>query len=132
MDDDHGNLVLYGLITYSIITIMRRVKKKRTKKRRWWVRPMLLDRSRHGHFHNLFKFMTHDNEQFFKYTRMTVHQFEKLHNLVRARLTKSSNRRPLSSEHRLVITIYYLAHGGSMQLTAWSFYVLKSTVSVII
>ncbi|XP_018302578.1 uncharacterized protein [Mycetomoellerius zeteki] len=63
---------------------------------------------------------------------MTVSQFEKLLNLVKGPLTKKSIREPLSAEHRLCITLYYLAHGCSMQTVAWNFYVSKSTVSKVI
>ncbi|XP_025264895.1 uncharacterized protein LOC112638079 [Camponotus floridanus] len=63
---------------------------------------------------------------------MTVNQFEKLLDIVKHRLIKISPRKPLSPEFRLVMTLYYLAHGPSMQVVAWSFCVSKSTVSNVI
>ncbi|XP_025266348.1 protein ALP1-like [Camponotus floridanus] len=63
---------------------------------------------------------------------MTVNQFEKLLDIFKHRLIKISPRKPLSPEFRLVMTLYYLAHGPSMQVVAWSFCVSKSTVSNVI
>ncbi|KYN17753.1 hypothetical protein ALC57_09967, partial [Trachymyrmex cornetzi] len=100
---------------------------KKMQKRRYWVRPLFLQRKTKGHFYTLFKFIKNqDHEQFFKYVRMTVSQFKELLELVREPLTKRSIREPLSAEHRLCLTLYYLAHGGSM------LYMSKSTVSKIV
>ncbi|XP_018376011.1 PREDICTED: putative nuclease HARBI1 [Trachymyrmex cornetzi] len=94
---------------------------------------MLLQRKKKGHFHTLFQYIkTKDHEQFFKFTRMTVSQFEELLQILRESLTKKSIREPRSPEQRLCITLYYLAHGCSMQTVAWNFYVAKCTVSKII
>lgn len=61
---------------------------------------MLLQRKQKGHFHTLFQFIkNNDDEQFFKFTRMTVSQFERLLELVLEPLTKKSIREPLSPEH---------------------------------
>lgn len=89
-----------------ILQLLRRKKKKKTSKRKYWVRPMLLERKEKGHFHTLFQFMkNHDHEQFFKFTRMSVSQIEKLLEILREPLTKRSIREPLSPEHRLCITL---------------------------
>jgi len=97
----------YLLFVTRMILISRLIKRKRKRyNRRWWVRPMLRDRESLGHFHNLFQFMkNNDDEQFFKYTRMTVQQFEKLLHIVKSKLMKHSHRKPLSPEHRLAITL---------------------------
>ena len=90
----------------SIIMLKLLRKKKKISKRKYWVRPMLLERKEKGHFYTLFQFMkNNDHEQFFKFTRMTVSQFEKLLNLIERPLTKTSFREPLSAEHRLCITL---------------------------
>jgi len=95
----------YLLFVTRMILISRLIKRKRYN-RRWWVRPMLRDRESLGHFHNLFQFMkNNDDEQFCKYTRMTVQQFEKLLNIVKLKLTKHSHRKSLSPEHRLAIIL---------------------------
>lgn len=87
-----------------ILQLLRR-KKKKTSKRKFWVRPMLLQRKKKGHFHTLFQYIKiKDHEQFFKFTRMTVSQFEELLQILRESLTKKSIREPLSPEQRLCIT----------------------------
>jgi len=81
-------------------------KKRKISKRKYWVRPMLLQRKSKGHFNNLFQFMkNNDDEQFFKFTRMTVRQFEMLLKIVQESLRKRSIRESLSPEHRLCITL---------------------------
>lgn len=83
-----------------------RKKKNKLTKRKYWVRPMLLQRKQKGHFHILFQFIkNNDDEQFLKFTRMTVLQFKRLLKLVQKPLTKKSIREPLSPEHRLCITL---------------------------
>lgn len=67
---------------------------------------MLLQRKKKGHFHTLFQYIKiKDHEQFFKFTRMTVSQFEELLQILRESLTKKSIREPLSPEQRLCITL---------------------------
>lgn len=106
---------------------------KKRRKRRWGVRPIFQRRRELGHYHNLFLQMKGaDREQFFKYTRMSPTCFHKLLNLIQHKLEKHSKREALSPEHRLAITLYYLAHGCSMQVVAWSFLIGKSTVSFVI
>lgn len=81
-------------------------KKKVRNKRRWWVRPLLRNREKRSQYYNLFQYIKEkDDEQFFKFTRMTVNQFEKLLDLVKDRLIKISPRKPLSPEFRLVMTL---------------------------
>lgn len=76
------------------------------KKRRWGVRPINRKRITKGHFHNLFYDLKRiDNEQFAKYTRMSLKCFYTLLSLVEHKLVKHSNRLTISPEHRLVITL---------------------------
>lgn len=97
-----------ALVAINLVEIVLQLlrKKKQKTKRKYWVRPMLLQRKHKGHFHTLFQFMKdNDDEQFFKFTRMTVLQFERLLELVQESLIKRSIREPLSPEHRLCITL---------------------------
>lgn len=67
---------------------------------------MLLQRKEKSHFYILLKYIKdNDHEQSFKFTRITVLQFEKLLNLLRDSLTKRSIREPLSPEHQLCIAV---------------------------
>lgn len=80
-------------------------KKEKILKRRYWVRQLLLQRKQNDHY-TLFQFIkNNDDEQFFKFTRMTVPQFERLLELVQEPLLKRSIREPLSPKHRLCITL---------------------------
>lgn len=46
-----------------------------------------------------------DEEEFFKYTRFTIPQFEKLLAMVEPYLHKTSNREPLSASQVLLMTL---------------------------
>lgn len=59
-----------------------------------------------GQYANLVKFMRlHDHDQFFKYTRWTVEQYEALLRLVAAHIQKAENRQAVSPGHRLTMTL---------------------------
>ncbi|XP_024871913.1 protein ANTAGONIST OF LIKE HETEROCHROMATIN PROTEIN 1-like [Temnothorax curvispinosus] len=111
------------------------LKKKRKSSRRWWVKPHLTVEMRNnfGAHEKLFAyFKTSDHEELFKFTRMSVEQFDMLHSLLKPKLEKRSHRTPLPTELRLALTLSYLAHGDSAATTAWHFRVGKSTVYSII
>jgi len=60
----------------------------------------MLQRKSKGHFNNLFLFIkNNDDEQFFKFTRMTVRQFEMLLELIQESLKKRSIRESFLPEH---------------------------------
>ncbi|KAL6427156.1 hypothetical protein ACFW04_008658 [Cataglyphis niger] len=63
---------------------------------------MLLQRKQKGYFNTLFQFIkNNDDEQFFKFTEMTVLHFERILELVQEQ--KKSIRELMSPEHRLCI-----------------------------
>ncbi|XP_051155342.1 uncharacterized protein LOC127277937 [Leptopilina boulardi] len=64
--------------------------------------------------------------------RMSVEQFEELHQLIRHRLQKRSLRRPLSTRLRLAVTLCILAHGDSFYTTSNFFRIGLSTSYSII
>ncbi|XP_071559875.1 putative nuclease HARBI1 isoform X1 [Temnothorax nylanderi] len=128
----YNNLLLAWTQIQRIRTIL---KKKHKLSRRWWVKPHLSVEMRHnfGAHQNLFKyFKASDHEELFKFTRMSVEQFDMLHNLLKPKLEKRSHRTPLATELRLALTLSYLAHGDSAATTAWHFRVGKSTMYSII
>ena len=76
--------------------------------RRWWIRPLLLLRGAAGQYEQHFRHMRdNDPEMFFKYTRLTVEQFDLLLQLVGPSLEKCSIRTALSPEFRLLVTLRY-------------------------
>ncbi|KAM0736878.1 Protein ALP1-like [Formica fusca] len=122
-------ITILGLTYYAANVIPKAYRRKR----RWGVRPINRKRIMKGHFHNLFYDMKRvDKEHFAKYTRMSPECLYVLLNLIQHKLVKHNNRQTISPEHRLIITLFYLAQGCSMQVVAWSFLIGKTTVSVIV
>ena len=50
-------------------------------------------------------FRISDHEEFFKLTRMSVQQFDYLHDLLKPKLRKRSRRKPLPIEIRIVVIL---------------------------
>lgn len=75
-------------------------------RRRWWVRPVNVDRKDLG-FHQIgfAQLKLRDEEHFFKATRMTVNKFNALLILLKERLQRFSRRKPIDEETRLGITL---------------------------
>ncbi|XP_046383400.1 protein ALP1-like [Ischnura elegans] len=108
-------------------------RRKRWYNRRWWVRPINQDREQRGAYSNIFAAMrTMDEEEFFKYTRMSRRQFDTLVKLLTPLLKKRSQRKALSVGQRLAMTLKYLAHGGSTSALGWEYYVAKSTAQKVL
>lgn len=97
------------LLTWTQIQKIRIILKKKHKiSRRWWVKPHLHIEIRKnlGAHEKLFKyFKTRDHEEFFKFTRISVEQFDMLHDALKLKLEKRSNRKPLATELRLALTL---------------------------
>ena len=75
--------------------------------RRWWVRPLNLDRNYTGYFNTTFlKMKAIDLEEFFIQTRMRRPEYDLLLELVKGDLSKSSMREPISAECRLAVTLW--------------------------
>lgn len=99
------DLVQYLNVVYLIYK--RRKMAINSNKRRWWVRPLNLDRDIAGYFNTTFlpmKIM--DLEEFFIQTRMPRAVYDRLLNLVQENLTKNSIRPAISYECRLAITLW--------------------------
>ncbi|KAJ8672373.1 hypothetical protein QAD02_003632 [Eretmocerus hayati] len=97
--------------------------------RRWWVKPHLKLRDRYGAYSTIFEyFKLRDEEEFFSFTGMTLNQFQRLHNLVRHRLTKYSPRGSLSAELKLAATLNYMVHDTSVKEVAWHYLIGRTTL----
>lgn len=86
------------LLSLQYLKTMILYRNRRRRSRRWWVRPHICEmiREQHGAYQKLFKyFKINNHDQFFELTRMSVQQFNVLHNLVKPRLRKKSNRKNL-------------------------------------
>ncbi|KAI8117884.1 Protein ANTAGONIST OF LIKE HETEROCHROMATIN PROTEIN 1, partial [Lucilia cuprina] len=99
--------------------------------RRWYARPINKDWPSAGYFKKVFKkIKSVDEENFFIHTRMTKNVYELLLSLIKTSLRKPGQR--IFPEERLSITLFYLAHGNSIQTIAWSHKLGKTTVRNII
>lgn len=97
--------VLDLLVLHNRQIILRNLRKK-LKFRRYWEKPYLKLRDSFGAYRLVFEyFKDNDHEDFKKLTRMSVDQFNLLHNLVRRKLEKNSWRNPVSTELRLASVI---------------------------
>ena len=109
MEDELVILSQYLLSASQYITLLRKYKsRKKRQHRRWWVKPhnFPTNREKYGAYARIFSyFKLSDHEEFFKFTRMNVPQFNLLLGMVKKRLTKSSKREPLSAEFRLTATL---------------------------
>lgn len=100
------------VIMYHWINLMKLVVRSREEERRgnrrWHVRPHITNfmRDNYGAYEMLFLyFANNDSEEFYNMVRMDLQCFRVLYNLLYERLLKTSLRRPLSGELRLVLTL---------------------------
>lgn len=87
------------------------LRKRRKITRRWWVKPHISIDMRYNfgaHTKLVTYFKTNDHEEFFKFTRMSVEQFNFLHDLLKPKLQKQSHRIPLPTEIRFAATLRYV------------------------
>ncbi|XP_055910546.1 putative nuclease HARBI1 [Eupeodes corollae] len=131
MDFENEDLVLIMSLFQMSYIYLKYYSKVNT--RRWWVRPVYQERNEKGYFETTFKFIKeNDPDLFFKSTRMNHIQYNLLLSLVKKRLTKSSIRKAISRECRMVLTLTYLSQGVTPNYLAWSFRMGASTVRKII
>lgn len=83
--------------------VMRRERKRR---RRYWVHPILTERSRLGEFHHLHTSLKEDKIKFSEYYRMSEETFNYILNKIWHSIERFSNfRETISPEERLAVTI---------------------------
>ena len=109
------------------------LRKRLNRKKRFWVRKLFLDRKLKGEYHVLVQDMRlHDEEYFFRYFRMTPHQYEVLLSKVAPRIQKSSNREYIGPSERLCVTLRYLATGDAQSTIAAGFRISPTSIGRII
>lgn len=136
MDDHRRTLLLLKkkLLLLKKKKLLLELVQDERKERRWWVHPNWRNRKEQGYFHTLLEARReHDEEYFQNFTRMHPTVFDKLVGLVHARLKKyPPSREPISPEHRLAITLRFLATGDSLISMAYGFRIARSTAHQII
>lgn len=91
------------IMVKAVILVRKRLR------RRWWVRPVNVNRNDLGFQQIGFaKLKANDKEHFFKATRMTVEKFNALLILLKERLQRFSRRKPIDEETRLGLTLMYV------------------------
>lgn len=109
MEEEHLLIYLNILqIWTNFQKLLLLVNNRRKVRRRWWVKPHLFSEIRNnvGAHAKLFTyFRTSDHDEFFEMTRMSVHQFDHLHELLKPKLLKRSRREPLPTELRVAVTL---------------------------
>ncbi|GFS21046.1 protein ANTAGONIST OF LIKE HETEROCHROMATIN PROTEIN 1 [Elysia marginata] len=82
----------------------------------------------------IFENLKHDDEKFFNYARMTYSSFEELLTLVQDIIYHSSlnYREAIGPEEILLVTLRFLATGGSYHSLGYSFRIAPSTVGLLV
>lgn len=103
--DNEEELVTQALfiLIVGIFVLQKRIS-FRWNNRKYWVRPINVNRPHQGDFHHLFQELKNDSNMFFRYTRMTVPIFHVLLENIKPYLTKKSHR-ALIPEERLALTL---------------------------
>ncbi|WKX90430.1 hypothetical protein Q1695_009353 [Nippostrongylus brasiliensis] len=105
----------------------------RTRRRRYYVRPAHSDRldMRFLSFDDYL--VSLDHQQFHEYTRLTPEEFDELHSRIAPRLEhRKCHRFPVSSVHRLAITMRFLGHGSGFVALSHEVRLGRATVMKIV
>lgn len=104
--ENEDDILLLSVLQLCLLTCYVKInRKKKYTSRRWWIRPINLDRPLYGDYEHLFQELRYnDPDVFFRYTRMREETFRILLEKTKPYLTKLS-KRAFSPEHRLIITL---------------------------
>lgn len=83
------------------------LKQAQLQTKKTWIRPLWQHRKTESEYYTAMQVMRkEDTEYFFRYYRMTPDLFDKLHSLVKERITKEYVvREPITSGERLAMTL---------------------------
>lgn len=99
-------LSFFCLSLAASVVSLARAQNSRKRFRRWKVRPINQKRRKEGLFATLIRdMMKSDEMQFFKYTRMTVNQFNHLLELIKSDIQKDHKKSHISPTERLILTL---------------------------
>lgn len=101
--DDEILVIINWMMLYMFVRRRRRNNQRRIH-RRWWIRPMNLNRDNQCDYNNLFQELKVDADMFHRYTRMDVLIFEQLLNIINPYVVKY-HLRALAPELRLALTL---------------------------
>lgn len=134
---DQQDVVAVGFLfcAMAVAAILRRRRNSRRQGRRWWTHPINLLRNDEGAWASLMKkFRTQFPDKHEDCLRMNKTMFDQILTSVKPVIEKSDThlRQAISSEQRLCVTLYFLAHGDSIRTLALFFRMGESTVRSII
>ncbi|XP_050505859.1 uncharacterized protein LOC126884104 [Diabrotica virgifera virgifera] len=137
MDCELHEGILLGAVGLLLCAAVLENARRRTitrprRQRRYKTRPINRNRKMKNAYNYFLNMKRADEEQFFKYTRMTVPVFNELLSLVKRKISKRKIKDGISEEERLALTLQYLSQGGSMQSLAWHYQMGLTTVHKII
>lgn len=124
----------------AIILLAQRLKKRRERRkkgqsvhRRFYMRPLNLNRMQDSEFNRLIRPMrTIDAHYHRKYFRMSRERFDDLLARIETKILHAPTHRcPISPSERLAVTLRLLALGDLLQSAAFSYHMGQSTVSTI-
>lgn len=105
------------------------------KRRRWWVRPLLSQRSTEGYYDRLIcKILRADGREFKNFMRISFSDFEFLLNLVTPLIKKQDTnmRQSIPAGCRLALTLRYLAAGEEFTSLQYQFLVSLQSITNMI
>ncbi|WKX96216.1 hypothetical protein Q1695_012567 [Nippostrongylus brasiliensis] len=126
-------LEIANLESNSISAISNISSQSKRRRRRYYVRPAHSDRldMRFLSFDNYLASL--DHQQFHEYTRLTPQEFDELHSRIAHRLEhRKCHRFPVSTIHRLAVTMRYLGHGSAFVALAHEVRLGRATVMKIV
>ncbi|WKX92291.1 hypothetical protein Q1695_010375 [Nippostrongylus brasiliensis] len=126
-------LEIADLESNSRSAISRISSQSKTRRRRYYVRPAHSDRldMRFLSFDDYLASL--DHKQFHEYTRLTPREFDELHSRIAPRLEhRKCHRFPVSSIHRLAVTMRFLGHGSAFDALAHEVRLGTATVMKIV
>ena len=108
--------------------------KPKKRKHKTWVIEIFRKREEYGTLNLVREAAMADEEMFFRYMRMSPHNFEYLLSLVAPNITKQTTnfRKPIPPQLRLSVTLRHLATGESHISLSLQYRIGRQTVSKII
>ena len=93
-----------------VALIVRHCRRRRCRQRKYWIHPIIRDRSSNGQFVLLHNKLKDNQENFFEYYRMSVRSFEMLFCMVRDTITKTNIRlrECIVAEQKLALTLRWV------------------------
>lgn len=90
-----------------LLAVRRRFRRRQRQSRKWWIHPILSDRSTKGKFVLLHNQLKEHPDKFFEYYRMSINSFEVLLSLVKDIISKTNTvmRECVSADEKLAVTL---------------------------